>query len=60
VKTEDFYVCCGYNDVWRVWFSEAVIITMLKSVTRKRLVKTKTFMCAVVTVIFGECVSVGL
>jgi hypothetical protein len=60
VKTEDFYVCCGYSDVWRVWFNETVIITVLKSIARKRLVKTKDFMCAVVTVIFGMCGSVGL
>jgi hypothetical protein len=43
VKTEDFYVCCGYSDNWRVWFSETVIITVLKSVIRKRLVKTEYF-----------------
>jgi hypothetical protein len=43
VKTEDFYVCCGYSDNWRLWFRESAIITVLKSVTRKRLVKTEDF-----------------
>jgi hypothetical protein len=33
---------------------------VVKSVTRKRLVKTEKIMCAVVTVIFGMCNSVGL
>jgi hypothetical protein len=42
-KTDDSYVCCGYSDIWRVWFSETVIITVLKAVTRKRLVKTEDF-----------------
>jgi hypothetical protein len=26
VKTEDFYVCCGYSDIWSVWFSGTVIV----------------------------------
>jgi hypothetical protein len=43
VKTEDFYVCCGYSDNWRVWFSESAIITVLKLVTRKCVVKTEEF-----------------
>jgi hypothetical protein len=43
MKTDDFYVCCGYSDIRRVWFSEYVIITVLKLVTRKHLVKTKDF-----------------
>jgi hypothetical protein len=42
LKTED-YVCCGCSDIWRVQFSESAIITMLKSVTRKRQVKTEDF-----------------
>jgi hypothetical protein len=29
------------------------LITVLKSVTRKRLVKTEEFICVVVTVLFG-------
>jgi hypothetical protein len=52
MKIEDFYVCCGYSDIWRVWFSESFIITVLKSVTWKHLVKTEDFQVAVVTVIF--------
>jgi uncharacterized protein YunC (DUF1805 family) len=43
VKTEQFYACCGYSDILSVKLSESVIITVLKSVTRKRLVKTKYF-----------------
>jgi hypothetical protein len=43
VKTEDFYVCCGYSDNWIAWFNESAIITVLKSVIRKRLVKTEDF-----------------
>jgi phage anti-repressor protein len=41
MKTEDFYVSCDYSDNWSVWFSETVIITVLKPVAKKRLVKTK-------------------
>jgi hypothetical protein len=41
VKIEDFYVSCDYNDNWSVWFRETVIITVLKSVAKKRQVKTK-------------------
>jgi hypothetical protein len=26
VKTKDFYVSCGYSDIWRVWFSGTVIV----------------------------------
>jgi hypothetical protein len=36
-------VCCSYSDILGVWFSETVIITVLKSVTRKHLMKTKDF-----------------
>jgi phage anti-repressor protein len=39
--TKDFSVSCDYSENWSVWFSEAVIITVLKSVAKKRLVKTK-------------------
>jgi hypothetical protein len=45
VKTEDFYVSCGYSDNWSVKFSETVIITVLKSAAKKRLVKTKRVLC---------------
>jgi hypothetical protein len=31
------------SDIWSVWFSETVIITLLKSVAKKRLLKTKDF-----------------
>jgi hypothetical protein len=34
VMKKDFCVSCGYSDIWRLWFSETVIITVLKSVTR--------------------------
>jgi hypothetical protein len=34
---------CDYSDSWSVWFSETVIITVLKSVAKERLVKTKDF-----------------
>jgi phage anti-repressor protein len=43
VKTKDFSVSCDYSNNWSVWFSETVIITVLKSVAGKRLVKTKDF-----------------
>jgi phage anti-repressor protein len=36
-------VRCDYSDNWSVWFSEIVIITVLKSVAKKRLVKTEDF-----------------
>jgi hypothetical protein len=36
-------VCCGFSDFWRMWFSESVIITVLKSIAKKRLVKTEDF-----------------
>jgi hypothetical protein len=39
MKTEDFYVSYAYSDNWSVWFSETVIITVLKSVAKKRLVE---------------------
>jgi hypothetical protein len=26
LKTEDFYVSCGYSDIWSVWFSGTVIV----------------------------------
>jgi hypothetical protein len=26
VKTEDFYVCCGYSDNWSVWLIGTVIV----------------------------------
>jgi hypothetical protein len=26
MKTEDFYVSCGYNDIWSMWFSGSVIV----------------------------------
>jgi hypothetical protein len=26
VKTEDFYVDCGYSDIWSVWFSGTVVV----------------------------------
>jgi hypothetical protein len=26
VKTEDFYISCGYNDIWNVWFIGTVIV----------------------------------
>jgi hypothetical protein len=42
MKTKDFYVSCGYSDIWSV-FSESVIITVLKSIAKKRLVKTEDF-----------------
>jgi hypothetical protein len=35
--------------------SDTAIITVLKSVTRKRLVKTEDFMCAAVTAVIGVC-----
>jgi hypothetical protein len=41
VKTEDFYVICGYRASLRVSFSDTVIIIVLKSVARKFLVKTE-------------------
>jgi phage anti-repressor protein len=34
---------CDYSDNWSVWFSENFIITVLKSVAKKRVVKTKDF-----------------
>jgi hypothetical protein len=37
------FVSCDYSDNWNVWFSGTVIITVLKSVVKKRLVKTKHF-----------------
>jgi hypothetical protein len=37
-----------------------VIITVLKSVAKKRLLKTEDFMSAVITVVIGVCGSVGL
>jgi hypothetical protein len=40
---KDFYVRCDYSDTWSVWFSETVIIIVLKSVARKLLVKTENF-----------------
>jgi phage anti-repressor protein len=43
VKTEDFYMSCDYSDNWSVWFGETVIITVLKSIAKKRLVKTEDF-----------------
>jgi hypothetical protein len=43
VKTEDFYVWCGYSDNWSVYVGKTVI-TVLKSVARKRLVKTEIFL----------------
>jgi hypothetical protein len=43
VKTENFYVSCDYSDNWSVWFSETVIITVLKSVAKKRQMKTEDF-----------------
>jgi hypothetical protein len=46
--------------VRNVRFSETLIITVLKSATRKRLVKTEDFMCAAVTVVFGVCNSARL
>jgi hypothetical protein len=48
------------------WYLESVVqwncyVCALKSVTRKRLIKTEeTFLCAVVAVVFGECDSVRL
>jgi hypothetical protein len=39
VKTEDFYVSRGYSANWSVWLSKTVIITVLKSVAKKRQVK---------------------
>jgi hypothetical protein len=41
VKTENLNVSCDYSDDWSVYFSETVIITVLKSVAKKRLVKTE-------------------
>jgi phage anti-repressor protein len=43
MKTKDIYVSCDYSDNWSVWFSETVIITVLKSVAKKCLVKTEDF-----------------
>jgi glycopeptide antibiotics resistance protein len=37
-----------------------VIITLLKTVAKKLLLKTEDFICAVVTVIFGEYNSVSV
>jgi hypothetical protein len=36
-------VRCDYSDNWSVEFSGTVVITVLKSVAMKRLVKTKDF-----------------
>jgi hypothetical protein len=36
-------VSCDNSDNWSLWFSETVIITVLKSFAKKRLVKTKDF-----------------
>jgi hypothetical protein len=36
-------VRCDYSHNWSVWFNETVIITVLKSVARKRMVKSKHF-----------------
>jgi hypothetical protein len=36
-------MCAVVTVIFGLWFSETVIITVLKSVTRKRLVKTKHF-----------------
>jgi hypothetical protein len=36
-------VCCSYSNIWSVWFSESVVITVLKSTAKKRLTKTKDF-----------------
>jgi hypothetical protein len=35
-------LCCSED--WSMWFSETVIITVLKSVAKKRLVKLNDFM----------------
>jgi hypothetical protein len=43
VKTKESDVSCDYSEKLSVWFSETVIITMLKSVARKRLVKIEDF-----------------
>jgi hypothetical protein len=64
VKTEDFHVSCGYSDISRVWFSETFIITVVKSVTRKRLVKTKGYYVScgysdICSVWFSGTVTVG-
>jgi hypothetical protein len=40
---KEFYVSCDYSDNLSVWFNETVIITVLKSVARKRLVKIEDF-----------------
>jgi hypothetical protein len=46
LKTEDFHVCCGYTDIWNVWFSEGVVITVLKNAAKKRLLKkADLFVC---------------
>jgi hypothetical protein len=57
-------VCCSCNDIWSVWFSETVIITVLKSVARKRLLKTeKHYVCCsycdIQSVWFSEAVTVA-
>jgi hypothetical protein len=36
-------MCCSYSDIWSVWFSDTVIITVLKSVAKKCLLKTEDF-----------------
>jgi hypothetical protein len=53
-------VCCRYSDIWSVWFSETVIIAVLKSVARKRLLKTEKTSYVLQLVIFGECGSLRL
>jgi hypothetical protein len=52
VKTKYFYVSCGCND------NCSVIITVLETVAKKRLLKTEDILCAVVTVTFGDYNSV--
>jgi hypothetical protein len=46
--------------MWSVWFSDTVMITVLNSVTRKRLLKTKKTLCVyVLGVRFSETVVVA-
>jgi hypothetical protein len=43
VKTKDFYVSCDYIDNLSVYLRDTLVITVLKPVTKERLVKTEAF-----------------
>jgi hypothetical protein len=55
VKTKESDVSCDYSDNLSAWFSGTVIITVLKSVARKRLVKIEDFYISCDHSIIGVC-----